>query len=345
MPLTLRPIERMLIQAGIMPSPALDVAKSMFQASAVLTAGDIKLFDHLKDGPHTIGELGGTTGFSSYGLLRLLTSMMNLGYVQRKKSHYSLTKPVLRSFPIDLFHEFVLFFRAVNDKLSHSTVAARDTPAGGIRGWDMVKSGEVGKSYQMFMRWLASSMVNEVASLIKLPNSARRMLDIGGSHGLYCVTMCRKYPALRATVLDWPIGLDNAKITMAREKDVAQQIDLHDSDFEKDDLPSGYDFVFLGNIIHGISEEGNRLLFKKIADATASNATIAILDQYSNAEGSPIVSGDASLVGWNLFLFDGEQAYDFDTVKTWLETYGFSSAKLTHLKRSPGFSVITARKK
>jgi len=172
------------------------------------------------------------------------------------------------------------------------------------------------------------------------------MLDIGGSHGLYCVEFCRKYPGLKATVLDWAIGLENAKITLAQETDVANRIDLFEADFEKESLPSEkYDFMFLGNIIHGLNEAGNQILFKKIADATASNGTIAILDQYSNVKGSPFVKGVASLIGWNLFLFAGGRAYDFDVVKQWLENLGFHSVTLTHLKRSPGFSFVTARKK
>jgi hypothetical protein len=60
--------------------------------------------------------------------------------------------------------------------------------------------------------------------------------------------------------------------------------------------------------------------------------------------GSSFVKGVASLIGWNLFLFAGGRAYDFPVVTEWLERSGFRSARLTHLKRSPGFSLITARK-
>jgi hypothetical protein len=208
-----------------------------------------------------------------------------------------------------------------------------------------VKSGEVGRSYQAAMRWLGSSMVSEVVSSVQMPASPAKMLDIGGSHGLYCVEFCRKYPELKATVLDWAIGLQNAAQTRAQEKDVAARIDLLEGDFEKDPLPNGnYDFVFLGNIIHGLTEEANQLLFSKVAQATAGGATIAILDQYSDVRGSAFVKGVASLIGWNLFLFAGGRAYAFDLIKGWLEKNGFHSVRLTHLKRSPGFSLITALK-
>lgn len=346
MPLRPNLIERLLINNGIIPTALLDTGVSMFQASALLTAGDIRLFNHLTKSSLTLEEISQKTSCSIHGLQVLLTCMINLGYVNKKENYYSLTKAVQRSFPIDLFPDMVPFFRAVNEKLNNATEAVRTNPPGGLMGWDMVKSGEIGNSYQAAMRWLGSSTVKEVVARIKMPASPKKMLDIGGSHGLYCVEFCKKYPDLKATVLDWAIGLENAKITLTLEKDVAQHIDLYEADFEKENLPpEKYDFVFLGNIIHGLTEDANQILFKKIADVTASNATVAILDQYSNIKGSPFVKGVASLIGWNLFLFAGGKAYDFDSVKRWLERYGFYSVTLTHLKRSPGSSFITAQKK
>ncbi len=163
---------------------------------------------------------------------------------------------------------------------------------------------------------------------------------------MYCVEFCRKYSDLKATVLDWAVGLKNAKITLTQEKDVAGRIDLFEGDFEKENLPAEkFDFMFLGNIIHGLTVQGNKVLFKKIADATASNGAIAILDQYANVKGSLFVKGVASMIGWNLFAFAGGRAYDFEVVKQWLEEVGFHSVTLTHLRQAPGFSVIKAQQR
>jgi O-methyltransferase domain len=345
MPLKPNFLERLLINAGIIPGLLLDTGISMFQASALLTAGDIGLFGFLKNGPLDFDAIREKTNSSSLGLQVLLACMINLGYITKKGNHYSLTKAMKRTFPIDLFPQMVPFFRATSERLNDSSIAVRTNPPGGIMGWDFVKSGEIGQSYQAAMRWLGSSIVKEVVSRVKFNSSPKKMLDIGGSHGLYCVEFCRRYPSLKATVLDWPIGLENAKITLRQERDVAERIDLYECDFEKENLPAEkYDFVFLGNIIHGLNEEGNQVLCKKIADCTLPNATIVMLDQYSNVKGSPFQKGIASLIGWNLFLFAGGRAYDFDLVKRWLENYHFHSISLTHLKRSPGFSFITAQK-
>lgn len=345
MPLKPNLLERVLLHAGVIPSVLLDTGVSMFQASALLTAGDVRLFNHLQDGPLTIDELQRKTACSPHGLQVLLSCMINLGYLDQRGERYSLTAAMRRSFPIELFPEMVPFFRAVNEKLNDATQAVRTDPTGGIMGWNMVSSGKVGRSYQAAMRWLGSSMVKEVVSRIRMPHPPKRMLDVGGSHGLYCVEFCRKYHALSATVLDWPIGLENARSTLARELDVAARIGLQECDFERENLPAGdYDFIFLGNIIHGINEAGIQRLFANIAAASSNAATISILDQYSGVKGSAFVKGVASLIGWNLFLFAGGRAYDFQDVAKWLERSGFRSATLTHLKRAPGFSLITAHK-
>lgn len=345
MPLRPNFIERFLLRIGVIPSVLLDVGISMFQASALLTAGDIRLFTHLKDGPLSLNEIQARTHTSLHGLSVLLNCMVNLGYLDQNGDEYRLSKAMRRSFPIDLFPEMVPFFRAMNAKLNQATEAVNTDPEGGIMGWDMVKGGDIGRSYQTAMRWLGSSMVKEVVSRIQFGAAPKAMLDVGGSHGLYCVEFCRRYAGLRATIFDWPIGLDNARTTLAVERDVAPRIELVEGDFEKGDLPSGgYDFVFLGNIVHGLRQEANKLLFRKIAAVTSSGATISILDQYSNVRGTPFVKGVASLIGWNLFLFAGGRAYDFDVLAKWLNDAGFGSAKLTHLSRAPGFSLITARK-
>lgn len=346
MPLRPNFIERMLIKFGVIPTVLLDSGVSLFQASALLTAGDIRLFNHLKDGPLTLEEISQKTNCSLRGVEILLNGMIPLGYVNKNGNQYSLTKATLKSFPIDLFPDMVLFFRSLNENLNNATQAVKTDPPGGLVGYEMMKDGAVATSFQVAMRWLGASMVKEVVSKMKLPISPKRMLDIGGSHGLYCVEFCRKYPELKATVLDWAAGLENAKITLTQEKDVANRIDLFEADFEKENLPAEkYDFMFLGNIIHGLNEEGNKVLFKKIANATASDGSIAILDQYANVKGSLFVKGVASMIGWNLFAFAGGRAYDFEVVKKWLEDVGFYSVSVFHLQEAPGFSIIKAQKK
>ena len=90
MPLRPNLIERLLIRNGIIPTALLDTGVSMFQASALLTAGDIRLFNHLKNAPLTLEEISQKTSCSTRGLEVLLTSVINPGYVNRDENYYSL---------------------------------------------------------------------------------------------------------------------------------------------------------------------------------------------------------------------------------------------------------------
>src|SRR5438132_1587815 len=58
--------------------------------------------------------------------------------------------------------------------------------------------------YQRGMRSGIEMPARWVARHLPLPRTAQHMLDIGGSHGYFSVAICRRYPRLRATILDFP---------------------------------------------------------------------------------------------------------------------------------------------
>ncbi len=345
MPLRPNFIERQIIKAGLVPGPLLDLGIGSFTTAAFIGAGQVDLFRKMNEGPAALSELAHKTGTKERALENLLNALEPLGYVERKNGQYMLTKYAKKTVPIDTFHEMTPFFKEQTLRnIKGTKKALREASEEGVIGYDAVRGGEFGKSYQVSMRWLASGTVKEVTKKLKLPKGATRMLDIGGSHGLYCVEMCRKHSQLKATVLDWPIGIENAKETLEQETDVADRIDTVEGDFIKGELPRGYDLAFLGNIIHGFSPEENKDLFQKIADSTTEKGTIGILDQFDNLSGSKFTRSVASLIGWNLFLFANGRAYDVEEVKGWLKEAGFPYSKVKPLKQSPGFTLLEAKK-
>lgn len=343
MPLKPNVIERQLISAGIVPGLMVDMAVPMFQACAMLGAIEVGLFRVLRDSPADLPTLAKRTGTSERALEVLVQVMEPLGYVEESGDQYRLSKAA-RRMPLDLLEEMAPFFKS--QALIHMAEAGRglrDAPEGGVFGWDRVKDGEVGRGYQAAMRWLASGIVDAVVKKIRLPEDDARMIDLGGSHGLYTVAFCRKYPRLKGTVLDWAIGLEEAEKTLRANPDVADRIDLVERDLEKEELPGGYDFAFLGNIVHGISPEGNRTLFAKLGPATTDRGMVGILDQFAGAKGSKYGKAIAGLIGLNLFLFAGGRAYPVEEVKSWLSDSGFQTASYRNLPQ-PGFSILTASK-
>lgn len=354
MPLRPNLIERQLIRRGTIPGIMLDVAMSSFMLQALIAAMELDVFDHLRDDPLDVAMLANRTDASEEGLEILLRTLVPLGYVKRDGDAYQLTAAASKSLPKEDLRGMATFLKEGTRICLDAAEAVREAPEDGIVGWERVRSGDVGRGYQATMRWLASGLVDGVSRRADFPDGAQRMLDVGGSHGLYTVAFCEKYPDLEGTILDWPIGLEAAQRTLDERPDLADRIDLVERDFEREVLPEGYDVAFLGNIIHGLSPDGNRTLFEKLEGGTTDRGMVVILDQVADPPSSspfpfnPLESSFAdaiaALIGFNLFLFSGGRSHAYNDVSTWLSESGFADISYKPLRESPGFGLVIARK-
>ncbi|MDZ7694303.1 MAG: methyltransferase [Balneolaceae bacterium] len=345
MPLKPNFIERFLISRGKIPGPLIDFALPSFIITALTGASHIDLFQVLDESEASVDELSEKIGANKRPLQNLLRALKQIGYVEKKNGRWTLTSYTRKAVPVEEFSEILPFFREqLVRTVQKVDQALMETPEEGVIGWEPLKGGEFGRSYQSAMRWLARQSVEEVTKKVELPEGVTRMIDVGGSHGLYCVEICRKYPELQGTVMDWPIGIEAAEETLEQESDVAGRIETLEGNFFEDELPGGYDYAFLGNIIHSNSPDQNRYLLMKLADATTEQGSVGILDQFDNVSGSGFNQSVAALIGWNLFLFVNGRSYAVEEVEEWLKETGFGNVEVKPLKKSPGFTLLTASK-
>lgn len=344
MPLQPNWLERQLVKRGIVPWLVWDAGLPVMGASAIAGAAGVGLFEALAERPATRAELAERCECSRRGIDEVVHVLLQLGYLEEDEDRLALTKPARRTLPLGDTRRIAPFLQETMRRLADSERALREAPEDGIIGWEVVREGPVGEAYQALMRHLASGLVDDVVKRIDLHEEAERMLDVGGSHGLYTVAMCREHPRLRGTILDWPIGLEEARRTLDGVPELAERVDLVERDFEREELPSGYDFVFLGNIVHGLDADGNRALFDRIAQSTRPGAMFGILDQFAGVGGSKFARGSASLLGFNLFLFSGGRSYAIDRVEGWLGEAGFGNVESHAIRKSPGFTLLIAKK-
>jgi|GEM_PF-2612028 len=97
---------------------------------------------------------------------------------------------------------------------------------------------------------ISKTNFKEVASKITIPKSASKMLDLGGSHGLYSIELCRRNPGLKGIVVDLAPVKKYADECIAAYK-VSDQVSYLTADFMKDEILSGIDVILGFNIIHG----------------------------------------------------------------------------------------------
>lgn len=74
--------------------------------------------------------------------------------------------------------------------------------------------------FQEAMKELARITANEIDGKIRIPSmKSRKLLDLGGGHGLYSIKFCRKNPQLSATIFDLPLAIESVC------KNVASSVD------------------------------------------------------------------------------------------------------------------------
>ena len=165
-------------------------------------------------------------------------------------------------------------------------------------------------------------------------------LDIGGGSGAYSMEFVSKKPEIEATVFDLPNVIPITKKFIDKEG-FSDKIKTHAGDYTTDDLPKGFDLVFLSAIIHSNSLEINQDLIKKCFNSLNKNGKIVIQDWIMNNDRTQPISG--AIFAINMLV--GTEAGDCFTeqeVTEMLNAAGFKN--ISRIEFETGLSQMIAQK-
>ena len=166
------------------------------------------------------------------------------------------------------------------------------------------------------------------------------LLDVGGGSGAYSMEFIRRKPEIEATVFDLPNVVPITQRFVDKEG-FSGKIKTHTGDYTTDNLPNGFDLVFLSAIIHSNSLEVNRELVRNCFQALNENGRIVIQDWIMNNERTQPTAG--AIFAINMLV--GTEAGDCFTeqeVTEMLEDAGFGN--ISRVEFESGLSQMTARK-
>ena len=166
------------------------------------------------------------------------------------------------------------------------------------------------------------------------------VLDVGGGSGVFLMSFLERKPELKAAVFDLPNVLPISK-KIVKEEGYEGKIEHYEGDFTKDELPKGFDMIFLSAIIHGNSYDTNKDLVKKCHKALNSKGKIVIQDWIMDDSKTKPVQG--ALFSINMLVgVEGGDCYSESEVKSWLDNAGFTNMKITGLEA--GLGQVVAEK-
>lgn len=337
-------IEKMLLRFNVIPHPLNDVAVNTGLAKALGTAVKLKITDQLTLQPQPIAAIAQGAGVSEKGTEIILNCLEALGYVDKTTAGFAFNKrgaKFLDKASSDNFCYFILFSDWTYDSFSNLD---KSIQAGQRPDLDFNTFGEY--EWELFSRAmteLAKAGLGEVISKIKLPANSQHLLDLGGSHGLFSIELCKKYPTLQADVVDYEPVRKYAEENI-QQAGLQDRVQFKAYDFMQEPIPGDRDAVLLFQIIHGHSPEVNQGLFQKIHAALRPGGQMIIHEQVKGISGSSqLAKANTSFIALNLFHQTNGNTYTFEEVSQWAQAAGFQKQTLKKLN-SPGFGVIVCEK-
>ncbi len=331
--------EWLALRFNLVPLPLLHGQMFPVISKAVLLAADKGVFHAVEAGSETVEAVAVACGLQPVPTRQLLDVLASCGYLNFKNGRYRLSsmagKWVGSMGPSGLSDLLVYNNRVVWKWMEHlenylETGKGIDYHRNfGDEEWDL---------YQKAMRAVAVSEVKEFARKCPVPGQARRMLDIGGAHGLHVRALMERYPGLSADILDLPGAL---KVQQYAGED---KITLIPGNVVETDLGAGrYDLVVMSSLAHHFSSDENRRIAGKVAEALTPGG-VYVVNEFVN----PGEAGSGGLVGTSSSLFFGltstSGTWTIAETQDWQKQAGLKPLKVRGYTAIPGRFLIAARK-
>ena len=197
------------------------------------------------------------------------------------------------------------------------------------------------KEYLAAMHDSAASKSDSIADALSI-GDFRNMLDIGCGPGTYAIAFAECNPNLTATLIDLEPNLvyarENSGNSSARER-----IRTCTCQVLEDKIPgSGYDLVFISNLIHIYSEEEVRQIFAKAWDVLAPLGVMVVHDYLLSDPGQGRLM--ASLFDLTMLVGTPRgRCYGIDEVTAMLVALGAGTIREISIDR--GSSLVVGEKR
>ena len=196
-------------------------------------------------------------------------------------------------------------------------------------------------SAEASIRGALQDTVEVIAGLPEFKD-AKRLLDLGGGHGLYSIAFAQRNLSLQAVVFDLPPVLEISQ-RFIKDYEMETRVSVMAGDYLKDDLGSGYDLIFTSHSLFYQPRETLEAPLRKIYRALKEKGTLVINHWVRQKDRNSLVSSlwdlRLTLLGSPHCLYSEEEYLDL------LRRCGFVEYNTFDLPTSSNPTVIIVAKK
>lgn len=336
------PVESALLATGMVPVPMLEAYAPVY-ARAIVVATKLGVFDALRDGGRSAASVAQACGTDVRATEKLLNLLVTMRYLRHSGGTYGLARHARRWLLSDApgsIRDVILMKELEWTWIDRLEGFVRDGRPLDVHG---TMSPDDWRAYQRGMRAQANPLAPWLARRLPVPDGARDMLDIGGSHGFFSVVLCRRHPQLRATVLDLPSAVEHASSLLEREG-MGDRVVLRAGDALVDDLgEAAYDLILIFSLVHHFDDATNRHLVRRAGRALRPGGYLVIGDALRPS--SPGKGGQPGAFFDLYFALTSESGlWSFDEMRDWQAAAGLTPRRSISLVPGGGFALQVAER-
>ena len=265
---------------------------------AIAVAAEIGVADQLKDGPKSVEELAQAVGAHPESLYRLLRALAGAGiFSEEPDKHFGLT-PLSELLSSDNPQSLRGFAAMMADAMNFETWA--DLPYSIQTGkptfphkfntpwftW-LEQNPKEGKAFHDAMTSLSAGAVAAVVNAYDF-SGIKKLVDIGGGHGLLLASVLAKYPNMTGILYDDPAVVAGSKELLAAHG-VASRCETIGGNFFHS-APVGGDAYILKHIIHDWSDDECVTILQHCHKGMIAGGKVLIVEMVVPERNVPAVS-------------------------------------------------------
>lgn len=322
------------------PNTIREIASS-FQKSRILLSGfELDIFTHIDESGTTNNQVASKLQLNEHACERLLNALVSLGFLEKRNLSFFNTADSFAflskkspDYLGGLMHSNHLWNTWSNLTQVVKTGKSAHPSEINDRGQDWLFSF-INAMHDRGKKQAPQQLANIELAAIK------SVLDVGGGSGAFSMEFVNKKPEIRVTVFDLPNVIPITKKFIDKEG-FSDKIATHSGDYTSDELPGGFDLVFMSAIIHSNPLDVNQNLIKKCFHSLNPGGKIVIQDWIMNNERTRPTTGAIFAVNMLVGTESGD-CFTEHEVTEMLITAGFRD--ISRMEFETGLSQVVAIK-
>lgn len=248
-----------------------------YWSSCALHAGiSLDLFSHMKEEPRTAADIARIIAGDQRGITMLLDALTSLELLEKHDNSYQVTTFSAKylskqsehylGYIIQHHHHLMTGWNRLDE-------AVRNGAPVGISP-SHTDDETIRENFLLGMLNMASQAAPLVVPAIDL-SERRRLLDLGGGPGTYAIHFCRHNPELRAVIYDLPTTRKFATRTVERSG-LSDRISFVSGNITNDHIGSGFDVVWISQLLHSEGPQSAETILKKAVQALAPDGLLLV---------------------------------------------------------------------